>query len=284
MSVLRDWNSGKISYFSVPPAVHPSSMPQAQPTLDSNDVAMNGDQVGDAKILNDLSEAFTLDGLFDQAGEEAEWAGGEDDEGIAVEEGVDDETPHPPETIVRAVPPVAASDVKAATRSVPPPSMLLDSDSEAEDGPDFAMSPSVDMDDRSVTSKAASKLSTARLFTSEELAMLPPSVLNRQRTKAQARKAKKRQAAAERTEGELMIDFMDMGLERRAVDQYALPSKKQKAKAKKARDQAERIRALPSDREADDQTLKELEFAKFLSNVGVGTCHSENSDCASRLT
>ena len=33
--------------------------------------------VGDARILNALSEAFTLDGLFDTAGDEAAWEGEE---------------------------------------------------------------------------------------------------------------------------------------------------------------------------------------------------------------
>ncbi len=32
-----------------------------------------GEGVGDARILNTLSEAFTLDGLLDQAGDEAAW-------------------------------------------------------------------------------------------------------------------------------------------------------------------------------------------------------------------
>lgn len=32
-----------------------------------------GDGVGDARILTTLSEAFTLDGLFDPAGDEADW-------------------------------------------------------------------------------------------------------------------------------------------------------------------------------------------------------------------
>lgn len=33
---------------------------------------MEGEEVGHAKILNQLSEAFTLDGLFDTLGDEAE--------------------------------------------------------------------------------------------------------------------------------------------------------------------------------------------------------------------
>ena len=81
VSVLRDWNSGKISYFTTPPAVHPSSAPQV-----GQDLAMEGDQVGDAKILNTLSEAFTLDGLLD-GGDDAEWGGPDlQEEPMAVEE------------------------------------------------------------------------------------------------------------------------------------------------------------------------------------------------------
>lgn len=45
-----------------------------------------GEQVGDAKILATLSEAFTLDGLLDNMGDEAEWQGGE---GEAEDEGVE---------------------------------------------------------------------------------------------------------------------------------------------------------------------------------------------------
>ena len=34
-----------------------------------------GDDGGDARILSTLSEAFTLDGLFDSAGDQAAWEG-----------------------------------------------------------------------------------------------------------------------------------------------------------------------------------------------------------------
>ena len=81
-----------------------------------------------------------------------------------------------------------------------------------------------------------------------------------------------------------MIDFMDMGFERPAVEQFTLPSKKQKAKAKKARTHAERVRALPSDREADAEARKEADFAKFLSNVGAGACALAILHIPSQLT
>lgn len=76
VSILRDWNSGKIPYFTSPPTVHPSSAPVAQASaIEAGDVEMEGEQVGSAKILNTLSEAFSLDGLFDSMGDEAAWEG-----------------------------------------------------------------------------------------------------------------------------------------------------------------------------------------------------------------
>lgn len=51
----------------------------AAPTnVASDDVEMSN-EVGDAKILNNLSEAFTIDGLFDTLNDEAAW---EDEEGV----------------------------------------------------------------------------------------------------------------------------------------------------------------------------------------------------------
>ena len=85
VSVLRDWNSGKIPYYSQVPAFHPSSAPaptqqsqaDAQPGADF-EMGADGPKVGDAQILTTLTEAFTLDGLFDTTGDEAAWGGGED--------------------------------------------------------------------------------------------------------------------------------------------------------------------------------------------------------------
>ena len=87
MSILRDWNIGKIPFFTIPPAVHSSSMPDkpvAPSTVLGDDVEMSN-EVGDAKILNNLSEAFTIDGLFDTLNDEAAWEG--DDEVADVEDG-----------------------------------------------------------------------------------------------------------------------------------------------------------------------------------------------------
>ncbi|ORX33638.1 P-loop containing nucleoside triphosphate hydrolase protein [Kockovaella imperatae] len=237
VSVLRDWNSGKIAYYTKPPAVHPSSAPQQH-----GDIAMDGDQVGDAKILTTLSEAFTLEGLLDQAGDEAAWEGHEEPT-MAVES---DTLPTPSTQPIPYVPP------------------RLDSDSESDDDADVDADVSMSPD---LVHRQGAPIAS-KMFTAEELAMLPPSILDRQKSKSQAKKAKKRLAAAERTEGELMVGFMDMGIERQAIDVPSLPSKKQKMRAKKAKAQAERLRQLPSDREADEAARKEQDFAKFLSTVG----------------
>ena len=83
VSVLRDWNSGKIPFYTSPPAIHPSSAPTA--TINDGEEDMGEARVGDAKILNNLSEAFTLEGLFDGMDDEAAWQG-EEVAGQAMEE------------------------------------------------------------------------------------------------------------------------------------------------------------------------------------------------------
>ncbi|KAF8610512.1 P-loop containing nucleoside triphosphate hydrolase protein [Ceratobasidium sp. AG-I] len=64
-SVLHDWNTGKIPYHSIPPAVHPSSLPSL-PTGNSQQPT-GGEDVGEAKIVSQLGEAFDLDALFRDA-------------------------------------------------------------------------------------------------------------------------------------------------------------------------------------------------------------------------
>lgn len=108
----------------------------------------------------------------------------------------------------------------------------------------------------------------ARLFTAEELAVLPDGVLDRQKQKQLAKKAKKRKAAAGRTEDELMLGFMDMGVEEPQPDMEEAfrPSrkamKKQKKKAQKV------VIERPTEKQMDDEARKEAEFANFLANVG----------------
>jgi nuclear GTP-binding protein len=91
VSILRDWNTGKIPYYTIPPAVHASSMPSTSTAAAriggaSDDVEM-ATEVGDAKILNNLSEAFTIDGLFDTLQDEAAWSGEEDGEEMEEDDG-----------------------------------------------------------------------------------------------------------------------------------------------------------------------------------------------------
>ncbi|KAG2148918.1 P-loop containing nucleoside triphosphate hydrolase protein [Suillus clintonianus] len=56
--VLMDWNHQKIPYFSVPPIIHPSSMPSA---------TTGAETVGQAQILDSFSKPFELAGLFGSA-------------------------------------------------------------------------------------------------------------------------------------------------------------------------------------------------------------------------
>lgn len=57
--VLRDWNANKIPYFSVPPVVHPSSLPSNAP---------GAENVGEAMIVKGgFSAAFNLGELYGEA-------------------------------------------------------------------------------------------------------------------------------------------------------------------------------------------------------------------------
>lgn len=89
--VLRDWNSGKIPFYTLPPVHHPSTAPSTAPApLDTADTEMGGAadaRVGDAKILTTLTEAFTLDGLFELSQDQAAWEG----ELASEAEGLDEE-------------------------------------------------------------------------------------------------------------------------------------------------------------------------------------------------
>lgn len=73
VTILRDWNAGKIPFFTRPPAVHPSAYDKekdrstAQVTGEGEGDGMSvddgGNNGGDA-ILKGMSEAFDLDGLL----------------------------------------------------------------------------------------------------------------------------------------------------------------------------------------------------------------------------
>lgn len=126
-----------------------------------------------------------------------------------------------------------------------------------------------------------------KLFTTEELAVLPAGVLDRKKAKSLAKKAKKRRAAVERTEGELMAGFMDMDMEepeaREEMEmQMQMPtfeqkSKKDKRKAKKETQAKQRKETtkMVAEMEIDEDARKEAEFASFLANMG-GECLGSN--------
>ncbi|KAF8710602.1 Ferrous iron transport protein B, partial [Rhizoctonia solani] len=63
ISILHDWNTGKIPYHSTPPTVHPSSRPSV---ADGNQIT-GAENVGEAKIVSRFGDAFDLDALFRDA-------------------------------------------------------------------------------------------------------------------------------------------------------------------------------------------------------------------------
>ena len=110
-----------------------------------------------------------------------------------------------------------------------------------------------------------------KLFTPEELSVLPAGLLDRHKLKQQTKKAKKRRQAAERTEGDLMLDFMGMVVEEPVPDnqtraKLSSRSVKKAKKAKKANNEAKLNKAL--DMEVDEDIRKERDFANFLATIG----------------
>lgn len=124
---------------------------------------------------------------------------------------------------------------------------------------------------------------STRLFTAEELAVLPAGLLDRKKAKSLAKKAKKRRAAVERTEEELMAGFMDMDMDepeaRKEMEMemempaFEQKSKKDKRKAKKETQAKQRkeMTKVVAEMEIDEDARKEAEFASFLANMG-GEC------------
>ncbi|AGV14692.1 nuclear GTP-binding protein, variant [Cryptococcus neoformans var. grubii H99] len=295
VQVLRDWNSGKISYYTTPPKFHPSSapapVPVITPVLASNeaagDVEMGGDKVGDAKILTSLSEAFTIEGLFDNLGDDAAWEEGD----VVKEEGIaEDADLVAPEPVIPPAP-VPVQTVPRASLTKRPfmdSEDESDADSDASDsfrprttlGPSPAASQPISSNALHFPAQPQTAQST-RLFTAEELAVLPAGLLDRKKAKSLAKKAKKRRAAVERTEGELMAGFMDMDMDepeaRKEMEMemempaFEQKSKKDKRKAKKETQAKQRkeMTKVVAEMEIDEDARKEAEFASFLANMGA---------------
>lgn len=117
------------------------------------------------------------------------------------------------------------------------------------------------------------------LFTKEELAVLSPGVIDRSKLKQQAKKAKKRQMAQAKTEGELMYGMMGMDVEpQEPIDiseakVSARQLKKDKKRARDSRLKQEMLAARAPAKDAGSMELdvdqkKEADFAAFLANVG----------------
>jgi nuclear GTP-binding protein len=104
-SVLNDWNAGSIPYHTVPPTIHPSSIPsvpRAEADLGLENPASNMDisdgsklttaaDVGAAQIVSKFSEPFDLAGLFsltDKAVLDND-AGGDETGDVSTMEGID---------------------------------------------------------------------------------------------------------------------------------------------------------------------------------------------------
>lgn len=284
VGVLRDWNSGKIPYYTRPPAVHASSKP-AEPAVvgaEEGDVAMEGAQVGDAKILNTLSEAFSIEGLFDNLGDEAEWDG-EDDGGFVADAMEEEDAVAAQPTAAPA--PAAPAPAAANPWSVPP---LSPSSSVSSRGRDRSMSltpprtfPTASTFNPTLASGAFNPHAAfmpqatrpvadpARLFSAEERAVGAMPV-DRRKAKKEAKKAKKRRAAAERTEGELLLGFMGMDVEEEGQEDYVpepeVKSSKQRRVEKKEKQRE--VRRAEKVVPVDEEEKKEKDFASFLAAMG----------------
>lgn len=74
--VLRDWNSGKIPYFTPVPDFHPSVRPSDAP---------GAENVGETKVVSEWKPAFDLGGLLDDADQQA-WNDGGAEDGVDMAE------------------------------------------------------------------------------------------------------------------------------------------------------------------------------------------------------
>ncbi|KAL4076583.1 P-loop containing nucleoside triphosphate hydrolase protein [Scleroderma yunnanense] len=65
--ILMDWNHQKIPYFSIPPTVHPSSIPSTVVSAGDEHITPGAENVGKAQIVSEFSRPFELAGLFGAA-------------------------------------------------------------------------------------------------------------------------------------------------------------------------------------------------------------------------
>ncbi|KIJ40334.1 hypothetical protein M422DRAFT_49248 [Sphaerobolus stellatus SS14] len=174
--ILVDWNTNKIPYFSVPPLIHPSSVPN----LD----VPGAENVGEAMIVGAFGEAFDVAGGGDEdmGGEEGE---GMDEDGVPMDS--DDPLRH-----------IIPSKRSHSLSPSPLPSPLL---SEQSMLPDPESDPT-----RPPPKRARPSISTPP----------QPPTLNSSRTKKPRANAKRERKAARRAariqggEGGMVIDDFDL--------------------------------------------------------------------------
>ncbi|KIO27610.1 hypothetical protein M407DRAFT_232566 [Tulasnella calospora MUT 4182] len=98
LSIIHDWNVGKIPFHTTPPAIHPSMLPPAPLTTPSSVAVANSDSMVDeateraaayanTSIVSQWGKAFDLDGLWKAADEDVLREGGGGDEEMQEDDG-----------------------------------------------------------------------------------------------------------------------------------------------------------------------------------------------------
>ncbi|KAG9036698.1 hypothetical protein FS837_001615 [Tulasnella sp. UAMH 9824] len=98
LSVIHDWNVGKIPFHTTPPAIHPSMLPPAPLTTSSSAAATTSDSMVDeaseraaayanTSIVTEWSKPFDLDGLWKAADEDVLREGDGGDEEMQEDDG-----------------------------------------------------------------------------------------------------------------------------------------------------------------------------------------------------
>lgn len=68
--ILRDWNSGRIPYYTVPPALPPAASSLPAKCLTVNQTDSQEAEVGSSKIMNEYGVEFDFEALFSQVDED----------------------------------------------------------------------------------------------------------------------------------------------------------------------------------------------------------------------
>lgn len=262
-TVLRDWNAGRIPFYTSPPKIHPSTAPtkvavvtnfsnadkavaEGGMSLDVED-GVSGAKVldGDA-ILTGLGDAFDLDGLFASGGAltegQEEWelpVNQEEGGGLPATAAATTDMPIDEDL------PVGAVRTSFKARQL-----------EAANNPTQAPPP---------------KSSRERMFTPAELAILEATsggALDRKSVKQQLKKKAKIAKEKDRREREADEDMFDLADMMSGSMVVAAPKRPERPKKKKQEQKGKLAKGqvLPVTINAEAQ--KELEFMSFLNSVG----------------